>query len=346
MAGAMTMTNKIASLRAVLCALTVCALCVVASPAWAECSKTLKVASLAPTGSEWYKAIESTARKVKEQTGGEVCFKIYAGGVMGDEGAMVKKMRTGQLDGAVLTSVGLGGIKSDLLVLQLPLTFQSNKQLDYVREKMSGTFEGLLNGEGFSLLGWGDVGFNYLFSKEPIATPDDAKKSSVKVWVWDADPVSKEVMKVSGISATPLGVPDVLPSLQTGVVNSFLNSPYGAIALQWHTKANHITDLKLAVTIGGTVISSKSMEGLTPDQQKILRDVSAEEHRSMLAKVRSSNDAAQTSLVKKHGYKVVPVADFAAWKKVADQVKANLSGKTYTKEVLAEMERHLASAPK
>ena len=170
--------------------------------------------------------------------------------------------------------------------------------------------------------------------------------TSVKVWVWDADPISKEVMNVAGISATPLGVPDVLPSLQTGVVNSFLNSPYGAIALQWHTKANHITDLKLAVTIGGTVISSKALEGLTPDQQKILRDVSAEEHRAMLAKVRTSNDSAQGTLVKKFGYKAVPVTDFGAWKKVADQVKQNLVGKVYSKDILDEMNKHLANAPK
>lgn len=341
------MTNKIASLRAVLCALTVCALCVVgASTAWAECSQTLKVGSLAPAGSDWHKAIESTGRKVKEQTGGEVCFKIYAGGTMGDERAMIKKIRTGQLDVAVVTSVGLGDIDSSLLVLQVPLTFQSNKQLDYVREKMSGTFEKLLNDKGFSLLGWGDVGFNYLFSQTPIATPNDAKQAGVKLWVWDADPISKEVAKVAGISPVLLGVPDVLPSLSTGVVNSYLNSPYGALALQWYGKTNHITDLKLAVTIGGTVIGKGTLDKLTPDQQKVLRAVAAEDHKALLTKVRSSNDSAQAALVKKHGYTVVPVTDFAAWKKVADEVKTNLVGKVYSKALLDEMNGHLANAPK
>ena len=46
------------------------------------------------------KSFEKTNRDIRKATNGAVEFKIYGGGVMGDEGAMVRKMRTGQLDGA------------------------------------------------------------------------------------------------------------------------------------------------------------------------------------------------------------------------------------------------------
>lgn len=300
---------------------------------------TLKIASLAPPGSLWLKAVEAAARDVKEKTGGKVEFKIYGGGVMGDERAMVRKMRTGQLDAAVVTSIGLGDIDKQLLVLQLPLIFKSYDELDRVRTKMSGTFGGILGSKGFKILGWGDVGFNYLFTNAPVALPSDAK--ATKMWIWDSDPISKEVAKVAGINPTYLGVPDVLPSLSTGVIDAFMNSPYGAMALQWHTKAKFVTDLKLAVVIGGTVIKQDTWAKLPADIQGVVADAFATHHKGLLATVRQANDQAKKELVGKHGYKAVSVSDFGAWKTLSDQVRANLTGSLFPKPLVDEMLGHL-----
>lgn len=308
----------------------------------AACEHTLKIASLAPPGSDWFKAIQSTGREIKKATDGAVCFKVYGGGVMGDEAAMVRKMRTGQIDAAAVTSIGLGDIEKQVLVLQLPLTFRSNKQLDCVRDKMSDRFKGLLDKKGFVLLGWGDVGFGYLFSNTPVASPDDVK--GTKLWVWDADPISKEVAKVAGVNATFLGVPDVLPSLSTGVVDAFLNSPYGAIALQWHSKATHVTDLKLAVTIGGSVISKKSFEKLSPEHQAIVQKIAGEKHKALLTKIRKSNKSAQKQLAKKYGYTVVkPTGVKEKWLPMAKKVRKNLTGSMFPADLVNEMDKSLKS---
>ncbi len=309
-----------------------------------ECAVTLKFGSLAPQGSLWLKGFTNAAREIKERTAAEsegaVCFKIYGGGVMGDESAMVRKMRTGQLDVAAVTNVGLGDINKELLVLQMPLLFKNDKELDYVREKMHGRLTGLLESKGFQWLGWGDVGFAYLFSNEPIAKASDIK--TTKFWVWDADEVTKEVAKVAGVNAIPLGVPDVLPSLSTGVVNSFLNSPYGAIALQWHTKAKYVTDLKLAVTIGGTVMSDKAWNKLTDKQKAIVREVSAKHHKELLVKIRKANNSSKKKLVTKHGYTPVTVENFAEWDQVAKTARKNLTGKLFPADLVKEVEKHLA----
>ncbi len=299
---------------------------------------TLKVATLAPDGSTWHKAFKQVARDVKEKTDGRIVIKIYAGGVMGDEPAMVRKMRTGQLDGAAVTNVGLGDINPQLLMLQLPLLFRNNEELDRVRGAMSSKFEGLLKDSGFVLNGWGDVGFTYLFSNSPIRKPSDAK--STKMWVWDSDPVSKEVMKVAGINAIPLGVPDVLPSLQTGVIDAYLNSPYGAIALQWYTKAAYITDLKLAMTIGGSVMTTASWNKLSDADREILQGIAQAKHGALLKRIRSDNVKAIDAL-KSKGMEVIQPEDFAAWKKVADTVRTNLTGSLFDKALMAEMMGHL-----
>lgn len=299
---------------------------------------TLKIATLAPDGSSWHKAFKQVARDVKEQTDGRIALKIYAGGVMGDEPAMVRKMRTGQLDGAAVTNVGLGEINAQLLMLQLPLLFRNNDELDRVRGAMSSKFEGLLDAAGFRLSGWGDVGFTYLFSNSPIKKPADAK--ATKMWVWASDPVSREVMKVAGINAIPLDLPDVLPSLQTGVIDAFMNSPYGAIALQWYTKAAYITNLKLAVTIGGSVMTTTAWNKLSDADKQIIQDIAHAKHGALLTRIRKDNTKAVDAL-KDKGMEVIEPEAFAEWKKLADTVRTNLTGSLFDAVLVEEMMSHL-----
>ncbi|AWV89670.1 TRAP transporter substrate-binding protein DctP [Bradymonas sediminis] len=303
-----------------------------------ETSHTLRIASLAPKGSSWMKSFEAAKRTIAKESGGKIKLKFYAGGVMGDESAMVRKMRTGQLDGAAVTSVGLGHIDEKLLVLQLPLTFKNYKELDYVRDKMSGTFQGILGAKGFRLLTWGDVGFNYLFTQTPVKKPSDLRQT--KPWVWDTDPVTKEVMKAAKINAVALGVPDVLSSLQTGVINTFLNSPYGAVALQWYTQAKFVTNLRLAVVIGGVIISEKSLEKLSENQRKIVLDAFEKEGKVLLSQIRKDN-AQAIKTIGKSGIKTVEPTDMKAWTAMAEEARKRLTGKLFPKELVDEMYGHL-----
>lgn len=312
-----------------------------AAQAVAQPKHTIKMATLAPKGSSWMKSFESAKRDIEKATDGEVSVKIYPGGVMGDESAMVRKMRSGQVHGAAITSVGLGEIDQKLLVLQLPLTFKNDKELDYVREKMSDTFAEMLSEKGFSLLSWGDVGFQYLFSQTPVTKPADLKKT--KPWVWDADPITKAVMEVIDVNAVPLGVPDVLPSLQTGVINTFLNSPYGAVALQWYTKAKYVTNLQLAVVIGGVVLSEDALEELPEEHREAVTSAFNKHGKQLLSQIRKDNQKA-IQTIQKAGVESVDPKDMKAWTTAAEQTRAKLTGTLFPKELVDEMMKHLDDA--
>ncbi len=306
-------------------------------------TKKLRIATLAPKGSSWAKAFEKSAREVRERTGGEIEMKIYDGGVMGDEGAMVRKMRHGQLDGAAVTSVGLGKINQQLLMLQLPMLFKSYEQLDYVRAQMSATFAGMLEAEGFKFAAWGDVGWIYLFSNTPVKTPDDIK--STKMWVWEDDPVSKAVMSVAGVSAVPLGVPDVLTSLEAGLIDAFTNSPYGSIALQWYAKAKYVTNLKLSIGIGGSVLTQKAWDAISPEAQKVMTEITEENYGKLLQRIRSDNKKAMHTL-KEKGLEVVEPENIAAWTSVATKVREKLvADKTFDATLVSTMLEHVKQAP-
>lgn len=306
-------------------------------------TKTLRLATLAPEKSSWHLAFEETAREVYARTNGELEIVIYAGGTMGDEAAMVRKMRTGQLDGGAITSVGLSEIDKQLLAPQIPMLFRDEKQLHYVREKMSSTFEGMLDKGGFKLGAWGNVGPIYIFSNTPVKTPDDLK--STKPWVWDTDDVSKAVMKVIGVNAVPLGVPDVLPSLQTGLIDAFTNSPYGAIALQWYSKATYVTNLKLSFGIGGSVLTKTAWEGLDAAHQQVLSDVTKEKYGELITKITKDNKKAIKSL-KEAGIQVVEPEDYLKWASVAAQAREKLiTDGTIDRSIVTQMLEHIENAP-
>lgn len=331
------MTSRFTTLLALCVALAVFGS---AAPAFADGPKhVIKIASLAPKGSSWMKSFEKTNREIKEATGGDVALKIYGGGVMGDERAMVRKMRTGQLDGGAVTNVGLGDIAPELLVLQLPLVFKNYKELDYVRNKMSPTFTKILAENGFVLLHWGDVGFNYLFSNTPVSAPGDIKKT--KMWVWDADPISKTVMDVAGVNGVLMGVPDVMPSLQTGVIDAFGNSPYGAVALQWYAKTTHVTNLKLAMVIGGLIVSKKTWDEIPAEHQKAIMEIAAKNGKELLTQIRRDNQNA-IKTIQKSNIELVQPTEIKQWLAMAKEVEKKLAGSLFPKKLVTEMKKHLA----
>jgi TRAP-type C4-dicarboxylate transport system substrate-binding protein len=305
----------------------------------ASAKHVLKIATLAPQHSTWMKTLAKVGRDIKAKTHGEVAIRYYPGGVMGDESAMVRKMRHGQLDGAAVTSVGLSDINPQVLMLQLPLLFRTYKELDRVRSGMHARFSKLLADAGFVLMGWGDVGFVHIFSNVPVAKPSDLKDA--KVWIWDADRISAEVMRVAGINAVPLGVPDVLPSLQTGVVDTFQTSPYAAVALQWYTKVKYVTDLKIAVSIGGSVLTEKAWNKLDASHRQVIRAIADVEHKVLLEQIRIDNRSAVTTL-KKKGLQIVAPKDVASsWMPIAKKTRENLTGTLFDASLVKEMTGYL-----
>lgn len=325
--------------RTLLLSLFLCGLG--ASAAHAEV--TIKMATLAPERSAWDKVFRAFQKDLEKETAGRVKLKIYAGGVQGDETVVVKKMKTGQLGGAAITAVGLGAIYPDVLVLQLPTLFKGYKDLDHARNALRERFDKEFESRGYVLLGWGDVGLAHLFSNAPIRRPEDLKK--VKMWAWTADPIAGAIATQAGSSPVPLGVPDVLPSLNTGLIDAFYASPLAAIALQWFTKAKYMTEEPIALGIGATVVSKAQWDAIPPEDQAIVRRVSDKWHAILVKKVRQDN-AKSVPLLQKQGIELVKMSadDKAAWQRLSAAVQKDLAGKVYPQSLLDDVKRLAAEA--
>lgn len=255
-----------------------------------------KVASLAPEGSVWTKRFRDFTNEVTEKSGGEIVFKIYAGGVMGDDRAMYRKMRVGQINGGGFTMSGIGEVVPDFRVLGIPFLFNSYDEVDRVKEKLLPRFEKEFDEKGLVLLAFSEVGFVYTMSTMPITTLSELKQS--KSWAPEGDPVSQALFEAVGVTPIPLSIPDVLTSLQTGLINTAFNSYYGSIVLQWFTRISYITDIPFAYAYGAFILDKKTFSRLPPQYAELLKAAAKTHFDKLLNDTRKSNEDAKQVLIK------------------------------------------------
>lgn len=300
----------------------------------------IKLAVLAPEGSTWVNIMKEMDKELQTASGGKLAFKIYAGGVSGDEKDVLRKIRIGQIHAAGLTGVGLGDIVPSVRVLELPMLFKNYQEADYVKSKLQKDFETQFDQKGFVLLGWAEGGFVNIFSNKPIKNKADM--SGTKWWAWEGDPLVKTMYETLGIVPIPLALPDVLTSLQTNLIDAVYGPPLAVVALQWFTKTKYMTDMNLANSTGALVISKAEFAKLPPDLQNILKTTAQKYSAKLIAAIRADN-AKSVDTLKKNGIQVVPVtpADQAEIEKVSLEVRPKLVGKLYSQDLLTRVQGYI-----
>lgn len=302
----------------------------------------IKFASLAPEGSTWLNVMREYDAAVRQESGGRLGFRIYPGGVQGEDKDVLRKIRLGQIQSAGFTGVGLGEIAPKLRILDAPFLFRNAAEVDHLTAAMDEEFRNALADNNFVLLGWAEVGFVYVFTNTPVRTPKDM--NGVKMWMWEGDPIAEATFRAFGISPVPLSVVDVLTSLQTGLVNGAYTSPLAAIALQWYTRVKYMMDLPLANASGAVVISKKAYDALPADLREILLRNGRKYMTRLTAKSREENTASLATL-KKNGVQPVSVSGDPAVQEYVEagrRARRALVGKLYDQAFLDRVEKSIA----
>jgi len=281
------------------------------------------------------------ADELADSTDGRVTVKFYPGGVAGDERDMLRKIRIGQLHGAGFTGNGLGEIVSAVRLLDTPFLFSTIDEYDSVLAAVSDTLKGMFREQKYELAGWASVGMVYLLSKKPIETTDDLKKS--RPWVWETDPLAAALFERLGISPIPLPLPQVLTSLQTGVIDVAYVSPTGAVSLQWFTRVSYLTDLPLAHSTGGVIISSSFLYKLSEHDRNMTLYL-FDKHLSLLEPLIREEENESLQVLRDEGIEFVSVVeeDIASFHDLGNEIRKELAGKLYPEWLLQTVERRLA----
>jgi TRAP-type C4-dicarboxylate transport system substrate-binding protein len=312
---------------------------VIATSSAAVADTELRVATLAPAGSPWMAVLDRAASEIEEKTSKRVTLKYFTGGQLGDERDYIRKINLGQIDGAAITAVGLSMIEPSILVLQMPMLFETQEEVDYVAGKMWPYFQKKFEAKGYRLAERGEIGWIHMMSKTKIQSMDDLRK--VKMCSMNTDSLGDTIVAKLGIQGVPLSIPEVDPALTSGKIDACMNSPLGAIALQWHTKIKFMAARPLVFAIGATVMSLKAIEKISQEDRKMIDSIAKASQKKARAVIRRANEDARKTLLRK-GVQFVEVSDQMVTELTAfaKSVQGELEGKLFTKEELAMVIKH------
>lgn len=298
----------------------------------------VKFASLAPDGSTWTEMLKKLDKEISKDTKGEISFRIYPGGVSGDEFDVIRKMnpKLNKINSAGFTGVGLGQILPSIRILDLPMLFDNYEEIDYINEKLKPYFEKEFDKKGYVFLAYAEIGFVNLFTTKEYKSLEAMR--GMKMWVWDGDPLAKAMFTQLNISPNPLPITDVFTSLQTGLIESVYVSPLAAIAMQWFTKTKYMLTLKLTNSNGAILMTKEKFNEFSKDQQKYLKKKFDDFSKELNTASRKDNETAYTTL-KNNGVTFVDISEkelkifenssISLWNKMANDL--------YPRELLTQV---------
>lgn len=248
-------------------------------------STLFKISTVSPDGSAWMKDLRTTVERIAAQSDNRVLFRVYGGGVMGDDLAVLRKMRARQLQGGIFQTGSLERLSSNIQLYNLPMTFQSFDEVTAIRDELDSIVLDSLNTRGFVAIGLVGLGFANAMSKHSETSIHNVR--SLKVWTPKGDAAATRLLQTFGIVPIPLSLVDVLAGLQTGLIDTIAAPPVSAIALQWHTQLDFMLDLPFMYIYSVFVLDSGKFNALSDEDQALIR----EEIQALLKRVEQQNYA-------------------------------------------------------
>ncbi len=298
----------------------------------------IRMGTLAPNGSTWHKIFKQMGSDWRKSTDGELVLRIYAGGIVGDEGEMIRKMRIGQLQAAVISNAGLAEIDPAAYALMLPMMFDSYEEWDYVRQKVNPALEAKLEAKGFKVLAWSDVGWVYFFTKDPLRRPTDLRKMKLAASATEAATVA--IMKWAGFNPVPISSVDMASGLQTGLIDAIYLPVILAEGSQFYRHVRNMTDLKWAPLQGALVMHKRGWKKLDAGQQAAITAV-ARQVGADLRKDTRRQEQLSLEAMKKRGLEIVSVdgAALAEWRQTAEKAYPQVREKLVPPEVFDRVKK-------
>ena len=286
----------------------------------------IKLATVAPKDSIWHEHLKKIDQRWQSATDGQVKLRIYAG-TLGDEDDILRRVRVGQLDAGTISSAGLSSIHKATQAMHIPLAFNSNEEMEYVRNGIAKKLDPLLAAKGFRVLSWGEVGWVHFFTREPVTTPDDLRKLKLFVWSNGDSAESEKLWQSFGFNTVSLSSIDIMPALQTGMIDAYQAPPLIALANQWFPFTPYMTDLKWAPLTGATIITDKGWQKIPAQFRQELQRVVFEEGLNLQLEVRRLEQQATDAMIKR-GMQIVAVDTAArkAWQEMAEQGYSKIRG--------------------
>ena len=254
---------------------------------------------------------------VEKGSGGELTVTIFPNAKLGDERNLLESMRMGVVDSAIITGGPIINFMPQFGVFDLPFLFSTPEQaygvLDgEIGRKMLADMENF----GWKGLAYGERGFrNLTNSKRPVNTPADMEGLKIRLM---QNPVYVDSFKALGANAVPMAWTEALTALQQGTIDGQENPLNVIVSFNLFESQKHLALTRHAYAPAPIMMSKKTWEKLSPEQQKLVQESSqaAAEHNRAYD---NAKEAEWLQLLKDKGMEVT-TPDLAAFRKAVRPV--------------------------
>ncbi len=283
---------------------------------------SFKLASVVPENSIWDKNLKQMAADWAQSTAGRVSLAIFAGGSQGDESTVLRKMRVDALQAASLTGVGLGAIDPSFNVFDVPFFFSSYDELNAVTDALTPTLRARVEARGFVLLNWGHGGWTQVFTRRPVRTLADLKKT--RLYTSAGNDRMVQWFKANGFEPRAMAMTDIMTGLTTGMIDGLPTTPLAALLFQWYRQTPYMLDIGLAPVVGATVVTRKAWNGVAEADRPRLLAAAGQVQRRLQHDVPDQDAAALTEMTGRG--LTVTTASGTEWRAQADVLARTLRG--------------------
>ncbi|MBM3513034.1 MAG: hypothetical protein FJX59_04895 [Alphaproteobacteria bacterium] len=274
--------------RSVLAAAALSSICAPVAAATVQGKITAQALVDSPWDRHWDEFKSAIAKRP------DIAFEYFIRGETGNEEQMLTALRRNRVQIGGITLTGLAGIIPESAVPMLPYMFESEAEVDFVFDNfLAQSFREMLRDKGLVFLQWSEVGWNMLYSTRPIRTPADIRGMKVR---GSPNFAALAFLDAVGANAVPLGIADITPALQTGLVDGGLSSLtffyYG-----FRQFASDLTRLNQWFDQGIEMANAEWWDSLTPDQRTAIASAFVPGPRSR-ANIRALGDSLLADLAK------------------------------------------------
>lgn len=300
-----------------------------------------------PPGSAWLGGLEKLSKEWKKVTNGQVTLKIMQN--QGDETILLQKINSQKLEAVIFDSAAVKTISPEAFSLSLPSLIQSDSELDVVLEKLHDYLQLKLEGRKSPSLVPVDyikAGWIYLFSKDPIRSPDDLKAQKLIVNSNQSDIPQLWISLGFKIDTTP---GNMLTKIQSGQIDAFYMNAYGSLVI-WSSiqqKIKYMSDMKLAPILGFLLIEKETWYSISEENRSKIKAATRKICLELEAETMRDDNKKIAELKEKGLIVVSPSAsDKVLWENKMKDAMAKGLGTVFPKEMLEKVTKILTELRK
>jgi tripartite ATP-independent transporter DctP family solute receptor len=302
-----------------LSVMTAAVLATFAAPAQAQFQdRTLRLSLSVPKTHPQGNGAEAMAACTAEKSGGKLKIQAFYDAQLGNDIAATTSARSGSLDMLTTSTAPLATIVPSMAVFDLPFLLGNEKEADQILDgKVGDYFAAKLPEFGIVALSWWENGFRHATnSKRPINKVEDFEGLKIRVM---QNPVFLDTFKTLGSNAVPMAFSEVYSALETKTVDGQEN-PFANIEnMKFYEVQKYLSLTKHAYSPIAVLMSKKTWDGLSPAEQKVMKECAAK-GRDEERRVNRANADKSLANLKAQGMQVNDVSP-AEMQRIRDKAK-------------------------